>query len=53
VYEWPRGNVLHTFLGHRAPVSAIAFAPDGKTLATGSLDASVLLWDLSAPAESK
>jgi WD40 repeat protein len=47
VHEWPSGRVLHTFTGHHAPISAIAFSPDGKTLATGSHDATVLLWDLS------
>jgi WD40 repeat protein len=45
VYDWPRGRLVHTFVGHRAPVTALAFAPDGRTLASGSLDGSVLLWD--------
>ena len=47
VYDWPRGKVLHTFTGHRGPVTALAFAPDGKTLASGSADTTVLLWDLT------
>ena len=29
---------------------AVAFAPDGHTLATGSDDDTVLLWDVSDPA---
>lgn len=53
IYDWPRGKVLQTFAGHRAPISAITFSPDGKTLATGAQDASVLLWDLSAPVTPK
>jgi WD40 repeat protein len=47
IHEWPTGKVLHTFTGHRAPITAITLSPDGKTLATGSQDATVLLWDLS------
>jgi WD40 repeat protein len=46
-HEWPSGKVLHTFTGHTAPVNVFAFSPDGNTLATGSQDATVLLWDLS------
>ena len=32
--------------GHTHPVAALAFSPDGKTVATGSLD-SVRLWDVA------
>jgi WD40 repeat protein len=47
IHEWPTGRVLHTFTGHRAPIIAMTLSPDGKTLATGSQDATVLLWDMS------
>jgi WD40 repeat protein len=47
VYEWPRGRTLHTFVGHTLGITAMAFSPDGKTLATGSQDTTVLLWDVS------
>jgi WD40 repeat protein len=40
--------------GHRCAVRAVAFAPDGKTLATGGLDGTVRLWDVTvAPARPR
>jgi WD40 repeat protein len=48
LYSWPEGKVLHTFSGHRAPITALSFSADGKTIASGSDDTSVLLWDLGA-----
>ncbi|PCE24299.1 WD40 repeat domain-containing protein [Burkholderia ubonensis] len=32
--------------GHRKPVFSVAFSEDGKTLASGSYDGSVMLWDV-------
>ena len=32
-------------------MSAVAFAPDGHTLATGSDDSTVILWDVRDPAQ--
>jgi len=51
VFDFASGKRLYKFAGHSQAVAAMAFSPEGKTLATGSLDTTALLWDLSAPAK--
>jgi WD40 repeat protein len=53
IYEWPSGKPLHTFVGHTLGVSSLAFSPDGKTLASGAHDSTILLWDLTAIPQPK
>jgi WD40 repeat protein len=38
-----------TLVGHEAPVTAMALAPDGKSLASAGLDSAVRLWNLDPP----
>jgi WD40 repeat protein len=32
--------------GHKGRVTSVAFSPDGQTLASGSWDQTVILWDV-------
>jgi WD40 repeat protein len=50
VWELASGQVRSEFKGHEEGIRAVAFAPDGLTLATGSGDTTVLVWDVSGRA---
>ncbi len=50
--EWHYANKLYegshaTIRGHEEPVSCIAINPDGLTMASGSYDNTIKLWDIS------
>lgn len=42
---------VHTLKGHSAAVRSVAVCPDNQTIASGSEDSSVKLWDLNTGAE--
>jgi hypothetical protein len=47
VWETSTGKLVGRLKGHRGRVTALAFAPDGKTLASGSADTTTLIWDVA------
>ncbi len=47
LWDTTTGMSRKEFAHHTAEVRCLAFAPDGKTLASGSADHTVLIWDCS------
>src|SRR5207302_3327892 len=43
----PSRTAVSVGLGHSSSLSALAWSPNGKTLATGSMDQTVILWDVA------
>ncbi|MFM6255842.1 MAG: WD40 repeat domain-containing protein, partial [Dolichospermum sp.] len=39
------GNLLQTLTGHSSWVNSLAYSPDGQTLASGSYDNTIKLWN--------
>ncbi|MGB4980119.1 MAG: protein kinase [Anaerolineae bacterium] len=46
------GSMVSTFHGHQGAITTLAFAPDGKSLASGSVDDTVRVWNVASGATS-
>jgi RNA polymerase sigma factor (sigma-70 family) len=53
LWELLTGTERHRFRGHERLVQAVAYSPDGKTLASGSEDTTILIWDVTGQALGK
>ena len=53
IWDVTTGEMIKTLIGHGYVVLDVAFTSDGKTLATGSPDGTVMLWDYASIIDSK
>lgn len=51
LWETSTGRPLRQYLGHRADVFEVAIDPDGKFLASGDVEGTLILWDFSSGKE--
>ncbi|MDH6104584.1 trypsin-like peptidase domain-containing protein [Anabaenopsis tanganyikae CS-531] len=47
VVPWSSSSLVNTLTGHSEWVRSVAFSPDGQTLASGSDDDTIKLWDVA------
>jgi len=49
LYNVESGKVLRSYFGHTIGIYGLAFSPDGKTIASASVDGTAAIWDLEVP----
>lgn len=49
LWDLQTGDCLQILTGHRRSVNTLALSPDGQWIASGSLDATIRLWNLRQP----
>lgn len=47
IWDTASGRLIHTFEGHLAGISTLAWAPNGKWVATGSDDKTIRFWNVN------
>ncbi len=47
ILDLSTGRELRRLDGHRGTVNVVAFAPDGRSIVSGSTDATAVVWDIS------
>ena len=52
IWDPTTGTTIATLRGHEGPVSALAYSPDGKRLASGSADKTIRLWEPASRKEA-
>ena len=48
-----RNDMVHTLQGHSDKVTSVCYSPDGKTALSGSVDKTVIMWDLESGVKLK
>ncbi|MYI94786.1 hypothetical protein F4083_10790, partial [Candidatus Poribacteria bacterium] len=53
IYDAHTGEELDLYIGHTGNFNTVTFSPDGKTIASGSRDNTISLWDVDTGEEKR